>query len=51
MHAAAVRVVSLRLLANDKVADLGHVFDCEADAFAAEAAVFDAAVGHVVDSP
>ncbi len=27
----------------------GHLFDCIADAFAAEAGIFDAAVGHGVD--
>ena len=36
---------------HDEVADFGHVFHGEADAFATEAAVLDSAVGHVVDPP
>ncbi len=33
-----------------QVADLGHVLHREADAFAAEAAILDPAIGHVVDA-
>ena len=29
---------------------LGHLFDCIAKAFAAEAGIFDSAVGHVIDA-
>src|SRR5688572_4596535 len=35
--------------ADDEVADLGHVLHREAHAFAAEAGILDAAIGHVVD--
>ena len=47
------RVLKRRLswLTNDPVAGLDHVFDGVADFLAAEAGVFDAAAGHVVEAP
>lgn len=42
---------SARGITKDERADFGHVFDGVADAFAAEAAVLDAAVGEIIDPP